>query len=865
MKDLHVVSETLPLSCSTINDTSLLWHTRLGHAPTAVLKLVPVQGITSTLLPCDSCMLAKQTRQAFPHSNSVSSNVFDLVHVDLWGPYKHKTHNNCSMFLTIVDDKSKATWVYLLPDKSQVASLFIDFMSYVCNQFATSIKTVRSDNGTEFLNHSLRSVLDAKWVVHQTSCVYTPQQNGLVERKHRTLLNIARSLRFHSSVPISFWGDCLLTATYLLNRTPSLQLAGLSPYEILFHKPPIFTDLRNFGCLCYATVVPRPTDKFAPRAIKGVFMGYPNTKKGYKVLNLDTKEVFVSRDVKFMEHIFPFANIPTPSLKQLFPTQQTFYDYDPLFIPKSLVPDPSTPSPDTSSPTSDLPSPHNNSLPNNSSPSTVTLPSPVLVPVPVRPHRDRQLPSKFSDYTGLPAHLVNNIHLKSSVDTVAYSLDHYISYLPFDPTYVHFLANITKVTEPTTYKQVVQQSPWCEAMNVELAALEANHTWKLQPLPPGKHVVGCKWLYKVKYHANGDIDRYKARLVAKGFTQTEGLDYFETYAPVAKMSTLRILLALAAKLNWAIKQLDVTNAFLHGLLDEEVYMALPPGYFPSADIQTRFPNQQLVCRLLKSLYGLKQAPRQWFIALSNALLKFGFVQLISDSSLFRFQHGSSIAYLLIYVDDMLLIGNDNSLISKVVYFLSTQFKIKDLGPLKYFLGLEIARSTQGIYVNQRKYTLDILKDTGLVGAKPSCIPMEQHHALLAESASSLLSEVAPYRRLVGRLIYLTITRPDLSYPVHVLAQFMNAPRESHWHAALKVVKYLKGTCGQGLLLSSSKDFNMFSYCDADWASCPNTRQSLTGFCVMLGNSLISWKCKKQHIVSRSSAEAEYRALAGHLL
>lgn len=262
-------------------------------------------------------------------------------------------------------------------------------------------------------------------------------------------------------------------------------------------------------------------------------------------------------------------------------------------------------------------------------------------------------------------------------------------------------------------------------MSVELAALEANNTWEVQPLPHGKKIVGCKWLFKVKYLANGEVDRYKARLAVKGFTQTEGLDYFDTFAPVAKISTLRILLALAIKHCWFLKQLDVTNAFLHGILYEEVYMALPPGYIPSSELQARFPGQLLVFKLIKSIYGLKQAPRQWFLALSTALIKFGFVQLISDSSLFRFQQGNSVTYLLIYVDDMVLFGNDSKLLDEIVVFLGNYFKIKDLGPLNYFLGLELVRSDKGIFVHQRKYVVDIVTDAGLQNSKFSCVPMEK--------------------------------------------------------------------------------------------------------------------------------------------
>lgn len=590
------------ISCVSTTSKALLWHNRLGHVPSSVLKLIHVSGLHDVLPPCDACMLSKQTRQKFAAILSVSKEIFDLVHIDLWGPYRHKTHNNCTMFLTIVDDKSRSSWVYLLSDKSTISSTFKAFMLYVENQFSTTIKTVRSDNDSEFLNHSLSSWFVDKGDVHQTTCVYTPQHNGLVERKHRILLNIARSLRFHSCVPLSFWGDCLLTTVYILNRTPSLLLNGLTPYEMLFQTPPDFHKLKVFGCLCYAIVVPHPTDKFAPCAIKGVFVGYPFATKGYRVLDLQTKKVLVCRDVHFFETIFSFQSMPTQSISQLFPHTPNFVDCDPLYIVTN-VPHSGSDSPVVSTAVDDLPTVVSSDIPSNISTGVAPL-------VLDRPHRTRQLPSKFSDYAGLPTHLFSAIQLKSYTTTSCSSLMGYMSDLPFDPSIVPFVASVNNITEPTSYKQAIKQFVWCEAMSVELAALEVNNTWELKPLPNGKKIVECRWLYKIKYLPNGTVDRYKARLVVKGFTQTEGLDYFKTFAHVAKMSTLRILLTLAAKHNWCIKQLDVTNAFLHDFLDEEVYMDLSPGYIPPSAVQSRFTNQRLVCRLINSIYGLKQAPRQ---------------------------------------------------------------------------------------------------------------------------------------------------------------------------------------------------------------------------------------------------------------
>lgn len=327
------------------------------------------------------------------------------------------------------------------------------------------------------------------------------------------------------------------------------------------------------------------------------------------------------------------------------------------------------------------------------------------------------------------------------------------------------------------------------------------------------------------------------------------------------MTSFCLILALAAMSNWQLTQLDVTNAFLHGTLNEEIYMEFPLGYHIPEHIKQLYPNQKLMCKLLKSLYGLKQAPRQWFIALSSALLSFGFVQTHGDPSMFVYAKEGSLVYLLIYVDDMVMTGNNSQLMSTITDFLSSHFKIKDLGPLHYFLGLQVTHNSTGIFMNQHKYVLDILKEFDHLKIKSSVVLIEQHHDLLQESDSPLLQDMSSYRRLIGRMIYLTISRPDLSYPVHVLAQYMHSHRVIHWHAALKVVMFLTSTVHQGLFFDSHTNPGLVAFCDADWGGCKLTRQSLTGLSITLGGTLIAWKCKMQQVVSRSSTEAEYRSLA----
>ena len=343
-------------------------------------------------------------------------------------------------------------------------------------------------------------------------------------------------------------------------------------------------------------------------------------------------------------------------------------------------------------------------------------------------------------------------------------------------------------------------------MQVEVDALDKNNTWQLVTLPPSKNIVGCKWVYRVKYKSDGSIERYKARLVAKGYTQEEGLDYFETFSPVTKLTTVRTLLAISSAKSWFLEQLDVNNAFLHGDLPEEVYMVPPPGYCQ--------PNDTRVCKLIKSLYGLKQASRQWFHKLTVCLLDFGYLQSKSDCSLFVKHKGDSFTALAVYVDDIILAGNDMVEIQQVKDHLHSKFTIKYLGKLRYMLGIEVAQSDKGIVLSQRKYALDLLKDTGYLGSKPASTPMGSKLRLKVTSGE-LLSDASEYRRLIGRLVYLTITRPDLSFAIQNLSQFMSAPRTEHMSAAHRVLRYIKGAPGYGILLPRVCNLQLKAYSDSD--------------------------------------------------
>jgi hypothetical protein len=371
-------------------------------------------------------------------------------------------------------------------------------------------------------------------------------------------------------------------------------------------------------------------------------------------------------------------------------------------------------------------------------------------------------------------------------------------------------------------------------------------------LPDGKKTVGCKWVFTVKYNSDGSIERYKARLVAKGFTQTYGIDYSETFAPVAKLNTVRILLSLAANMDWPLHQLDVKNAFLNGDLEEEVYMDIPPGF------EDRFGSN--VCKLNKSLYGLKQSPRAWFEKFTQSMKKQGYIQGQADHTLFtKFSQDGKIAVLIVYVDDIVLTGNDYDEMGRVKEKLAIDFEIKDLGSMRYFLGMEVARSKDGIVVSQQKYILDLLKETGMSGCRPADTPMDPNAKLWEKG--SVPVDTGRYQRLVGKLIYLSHTRPDIAFSVSVVSQFMHSPFEEHLEAVYRILRYLKANPGKGLFFRKTNERNVSIFTDADWAGSITDRRSTSGYCAYVWGNLVTWRSKKQGVVARSSAEAEFRAMA----
>ena len=373
-------------------------------------------------------------------------------------------------------------------------------------------------------------------------------------------------------------------------------------------------------------------------------------------------------------------------------------------------------------------------------------------------------------------------------------------------------------------------------MGLEYDALLRNNTWDLVPSHPKQTIVHSKWIFRTKVKANGTLDRYKARIVAKGFQQTLGVDFLDTFSPVIKASIISIILTIAVTRKWEIHHIDVNNTFLNGDLQEIVFRAQPEGF-----VDPSKPTH--VCRLRKALYGLKQAPRAWFDKLKFTFHRWGFQSSVLDSSMFFLNTTGSLMFLMVYVDDILITGDDSASISRLIRDLDSSFALKNLGPVRYFLGFEVEHSSTGLHLHQSKYSLDLLRCTNMVDAKPNSTPICLN-SKLALNDSPPFNHLSLYRSTIGALQYLTNTRPDISFAVSKLSQFLHSPTVAHWMACKKVLCYIKDTLSFGLSFHPAAILNLEGFSDADWACNVDDRKSMSGVCVFLGGNLITWSSRK---------------------
>ncbi|CAH9126696.1 unnamed protein product [Cuscuta epithymum] len=871
-----------PFALSSLALSGPIWHRRLGHCGTSILRTLQSQhhicSSSSFSHDCISCRLGKSQRLPFMDASHNSTMPLQLIHSDVW---QSPVLSNLGFkyYVCFIDDFSRYTWLYPMRTKAEVFLHFKNFKALVENLFNTRIKIFQSDGGGEFVNSNMQQFFDIQGIYFRKSCPDTPQQNGVAERKHRHLLELTRTMLLEASIPSQFWVDAIFTAAYIINRLPSPLLGHSSPYERLFQKSPDYAFMRVFGCSCFPNISASSANKLSARSVHCVFIGYASGYKGYRCLEPKSGRVYVSRHVRFFENIFPFTSLRSSPPESTSSNSTSTVNSD-FFLTNTLRPHIPQPRLTPQVPlTSSLPLSYSSSSTHSQNPPTVicspetpatspihtpsALPANDQISPPPSPPSATSAHDQSSHQSCPPSSPPSATSAGSASPPTTSPLIPRFNLHPmqtraksgiFKPKSIFTLNTVVSVADPTCFSEAQKHLIWREAMADEFNALISNNTWDLVPFDSSKNVVGSKWIYKTKFNSDGSIERHKARLVAQRFNQQAGVDFSETFSPVVKPTTVRIVLTLAISFGWVMRQLDVKNAFLHGHLTEEVYMRQPRGF-----VHPQFPHH--MCRLRKAIYGLKQAPRAWFHRFSSFLLTHNFVCSKSDNSLFIYRQGQSVMYLLLYVDDIIITGNSSSLVSSFITCIASHFAMKDLGDLHYFLGVQAVRNSKGVFLSQQKYVSDLLLRFHLHTLKSVRTPVATRTSL-SLTDGELLADATEYRSMVGALQYLTLTRPDITYAVHLVSQFMHAPRTTHMLAVKRIFRYLQGTIDHGLWLQkSARSLCIFAYSDADWAGCPDTSRSTTGFAIFLGPNLVSWKSKKQPTVSKSSTEAEYRAIA----
>ncbi|GJW63596.1 zinc finger, CCHC-type containing protein [Tanacetum coccineum] len=715
------------LAASVVDD-AWTWHARLGHANFYTLEFMGkkrmVTGMPCVSHPkqlCSGCVVAKQTRKSFPNEAQWrASKPLELLHADLCGPITPQSTGGNRYFLLIVDDWCRYMWVYLLKSKDEALAKFKIFKA------------------------------QEEGIQRQTTAPYTPQQNGVVEQRNRTVVEMTRSLLKGMNIPDSLWAEAVRNAVYLLNRLPTKAVKDITPYEGWKKRKPNMEYLKIFGCLAFVKKVGGHLTKLEDRSIPMVHLGKEPGSKAYMLYNPKNKRIVVARDVSFDEAKSWTLETTQGSMSGSM--------VQPIFM--GNIESPQNASMNQEEGLHTPLTPHSNNvspLPNStginymegSGSANQSLSSP-FGGVPVN---DTVPFDTFDDTPARGTRLLQDIYQRAPRMTEEEVQDQYQQ------------AGLLLLNEePTTFLEATKETQWMEAMRAEIDSIEKNQTWTLTRLPPNQKVIGLKWVFKLKRDASGTVTKHKARLVAKGCVQQQGVDFEDAFAPVARMESIRLILALAAKENWIVHHLDVKSAFLNGDLKEEVYVTQPTGFEVKG-------KEEMVYKLHKALYGLRQAPRSWNAKLDKVLKELGFRKCAQDQAVYKLQSKNTTLIIGVYVDDIIVTGSSEKLIQEFKSIdMNSIFEMSDLGKLNYYLGIEVKQEENGIIIKQESYARKILEEAGMSKCNPAKWPMDPKLQLTKDEGGK---EVDPtkYRR-------------------HL--------RESAIAAVKKILRYLKGTTGYGL-------------------------------------------------------------------
>lgn len=819
--------------------------------------------------PCDICVKAKAIRKSFPKESSREgvTNYGDKVVTDVWGPAEVTSLGGANYSVQFLDLASHEVRTYPMKKKSDTFEIYKGkYEPWVEVQREARIKILGSDRGGEFTSDEFRAHTDRRGTIRHLTVHDSPQSNGPAERLNRTHLNDGRAMLASSGLPKFLWAEAQHHAAWLRNRTPTKALPdGRTPHEVATGKKPNLSSLIPWGTRVWVKNL--DAKKLEPRVVEGHFIGYDEESKGLRIYWAGKRRVSVERDV--------YPTQDDALAPETVPIEGGYDDDSDIHSP---------PVPKANSPPNTSPSP----TPLTSHPSSPAQPSP---PPTIRRLPDGLPPADENYGRGHRARNAPGFYKGQAVAEVGAAgvIDgdwlKMLSRQGFEVEWEDVANNVMLPAEfalvvnhggdPSTIYEAlshpVEGGAWRDSILAELDQIEGKGTWEAVELPPDANVIDTRYVFRRKPIETGEISKLKSRIVARGFTQRFNIDYFETTSPVVKLSTLRLILTVAARRNASARQADVKNAYLNADFHEEAYLRPPPLYEEfRPGFQRTSPNgRPIVFKLKKCLYGTKQAGRGWYQKLRSTFQSLGYSVCQSDEAVFfKFNEDGTYVIVAVAVDDFTIVTSTDEMADDLIKELNQHFELVDLGPVKWLLGFHLVRDPirHTISMGQQAYITDIIARMGLQDSAPVLTPMEPNadysYGNLALSSEVLSSrDQSIYRQGIGALMYASVgTRPDITFAVSTLSQFLEKPHKTHMKALHRVFKYLKGTRELRLVLGGNdEDAEPLGYSDADWAGQLH-RHSITGYEFFFGSSPISWRSKKQPVVALSSTESEYIAL-----
>lgn len=841
------------------SDDAALWHRRMGHMSFGLLNSVLNLKVESDT-KCVICAMGKHSRKPFNEPGTRATRQLELIHTDVCGPMPVRSLGGARYFVSFIDDFSRKVHIYVLKSKGEVFEKFVMYKKLVENQLDMKIKIVRSDNGTEFVNKSFMEFYTRHGIKQEKSTPYSPQQNGLAERMNRTIVEKVRCMLLDSKLAKHFWAEAVYAAVNVINAITNSS-TKMSPNEKWNGTKSNFAEFKVFGCRAMAWQPNEKRKKLDQKSCEYIFLRNADDAKAYRLYDVNKRTIVISRDVIFLER------------EELVIDANNFNDNSHVYIPESErfeeISEPETDQ--NSSQTVDDPATIAPGESNNTNESTAADTGNVSQLNADADNRNDTLSSVDATFESANGD-ENNEAIDETLEETIIDAGARNS-VADDPDFrtrarvdsgadravtrslrnlLNFHMAFSAIHEPDTYQEAMNGSEaveWKMAMREEFDSLIKNNTWVLMKCPPGAKIVDNRWVFKVKQEKRDAPIRYKARLVARGFTQEYGVNYFETFSPVVRFTSIRIILALAAQKKMQIKQFDVKTAFLNGDLDETVYMKQPIGFEDGSGN---------ICKLQKSLYGLKQSSRCWNKKFTDFIRLFGFNESKYDPCVFIRRRNNALTIMAIHVDDGIIVSESDEDIKSVLNHLNRHFEVKEM-EIGCFLGLEIQKNGDGsIFIHQSTYAEKVLNRFNFGNCHGISTPSDPNQSLhdFDESEPSNYA----YRSLIGSLMYLAIgTRPDIAYAVSVASRFLEKPTVVHERAAKRILRYIKRTLNFGILYTQDSLVGIRAYSDADFAGDTSTRKSTSGSVLLYGNNVVSWSSERQQSVSLSTTESEYIA------